>query len=57
MPLCSRSFTASSVAAMSSGSFRYMIATVLGCTFWITYLEVRIASRAPFAWQGNMYGS
>ena len=42
---------------MSSETFRYMIPTVFGCLFSATHLARALASRIPFAWQGNMYGS
>src|SRR5919198_4098598 len=48
---------ATSFAAMSSLTLRYMIPTVLGLRTLATQSAVAEASRIPLAWQGNIHGS
>src|SRR5947207_1416322 len=48
---------ATSLAAMSSLTLRYMIPTVFGWMTLATQSAPAEASRIPLAWQGNMYGS
>src|SRR5579884_2683530 len=57
MPNFSSSLVASSLAAMSSVTLRYMIPTVAGLITLAVQSAAAIASRLPLAWQGNIHGS
>src|SRR2546426_10462382 len=48
---------ATSLAAMSSLTFRYMIPTDFGLMTLATQSDAADASRIPLAWQGNIHGS
>src|SRR5687767_1815524 len=50
-------FVATSLAAMSSLTLRYMMPTVFGLTTLATQSAAADASRMPLAWQGNIHGS
>ena len=49
--------TATSLAAMSSLTLRYMMPTVFGLMTLATHSDSAAASRMPLAWQGNIHGS
>src|SRR2546423_124900 len=51
------SLAATSLAAMSSLTLRYMIPTVWGLTTRAVQAAAAEASRMPLAWQGNIHGS
>ena len=57
MPACFSCLVATSLAAMSSDTLRYMMPTVLGLMTLATQSETADASRIPLAWQGNIHGS
>src|SRR4051812_3993391 len=49
--------TATSLAAMSSDTLRYMMPTVFGLMTLAVQSAICAASRMPLAWQGNIHGS
>ena len=57
MPYFASCWVATSRAAMSSLTFRYMIPTDLGLMTLATQSAAAEASRVPLAWQGNIHGS
>src|SRR5437763_11114974 len=57
MPAAFSCLVATSLAAMSSDTFRYMMPTVFGLMTLAVQSATWAASRIPLAWQGNIHGS